>query len=66
MRSGNNVVNGFTLNEINQMIEIVATDLSRLSMYIVRGYNTIYYCKDEINYIYVYYISDHKKVVPIY
>ena len=26
MRSGNNVVNGFTLNEINQMIEIIATD----------------------------------------
>ena len=26
MRSGNNFVNGFTLNEINQMIEIIATD----------------------------------------
>ena len=26
IRSGNNFVNGFTLNEINQMIEIIATD----------------------------------------
>ena len=26
MRSGNNFVNGFTLNEINQMIDIIATD----------------------------------------
>ena len=26
MRSGNNCVNGFILNEINQMIEIIATD----------------------------------------
>ena len=26
MRSGNNFVNGFTLNEINQMIEIISTD----------------------------------------
>ena len=26
MRFGNNFVNGFTLNEINQMIEIIATD----------------------------------------
>ena len=26
MRSGNNFVNGFTLNEINQMMEIIATD----------------------------------------
>ena len=26
IRSANNLVNGFTLNEINQMIEIIATD----------------------------------------
>ena len=26
MGSGNNFVNGYTLNEINQMIEIIATD----------------------------------------
>ena len=51
MRSGNNVVNGFTLNEINQMIEIIATDYSRLSMYSVRGYNIHYYY-----YVYVFII----------
>ena len=57
------------LNEINQMIEIIATDCSRLSMYIVRGYNMNYYyylyvlfflnikcisCEFEINYIYIF------------
>ena len=26
MRSGDNLANGFTLNEINQMIEFIATD----------------------------------------
>ena len=26
MRSGNNFVNEFTMNEINQMIDIIATD----------------------------------------
>ena len=42
IRSGITFVNGFTLNEINQMIEIIATDESRLSMYSVRGYNIHY------------------------
>ena len=43
IKSSNNCINGFTLDEIYQLIDIIATDLNRLSMDIVHGYTPIFF-----------------------